>query len=149
MEAIGDWILRQLEDRGWTQAELARRAKIADATLSRIIAGTRDAGPESALAIAHALGEYPEKVYRLAGEGAGAEDEAQRARDDALVLALGGGRGLCRAADHGWHPAAEGRAAADRAVLGRGCAGDAEGVPAVGELVLDARRARHGDATAD
>lgn len=64
---IGDWLLEEMEKRGWTQAELARRAEIADATLSRIISGTRQAGPEAALSIARALGESPITVYRLAG----------------------------------------------------------------------------------
>lgn len=67
METFNQWILNQLEYRGWSQAELARRAGIADATLSRIIAGTRQTGPDAALAIARALGERPEKVFRLAG----------------------------------------------------------------------------------
>lgn len=66
-ETIGDWLLRELEDRGWSQSELARRAGIGNATLSRIISGTRDAGPDVARAIAQALGETPEKIYRLAG----------------------------------------------------------------------------------
>jgi transcriptional regulator with XRE-family HTH domain len=66
-QLFGEWILKELENRGWTQAELSRRAEIADATLSRIISGMRQAGPEAALAIARALGEPPEKIFRLAG----------------------------------------------------------------------------------
>lgn len=67
MEGFGDWLLLQLEDRGWSQSELARRAGLGNATLSRIISGTRKLGPETAISIAEALGESPAKVFRLAG----------------------------------------------------------------------------------
>lgn len=67
MENFGDWLLAQLETRGWSQSELARRAGLGNATLSRIISGLRRAGPDAALSIAETLGEPPEKVFRLAG----------------------------------------------------------------------------------
>ena len=67
METIGAWLLTELEKRGWTQAELARRANLADATLSRIISETRQAGPDTAVAIARALHVPPETVFRRAG----------------------------------------------------------------------------------
>lgn len=66
-ENIGDWLLEKLEERGWSQSELARRAGIGNATLSRIISGARQAGPDVSTAIARVLGERPEMVYRLAG----------------------------------------------------------------------------------
>ena len=67
METIGTWLLQELETRGWSQSELARRAHLGNATLSRIISGSRQAGPDAALQIARALGEAPENVFRLAG----------------------------------------------------------------------------------
>ena len=67
METFGDWLLRSLENRGWSASELARRANLGPATVSRIISGTRQAGPDVALAIARALGESPETVMRRAG----------------------------------------------------------------------------------
>jgi len=67
MGALEEWLLEQIEERGWTQAELARRAGLAQSTLNRIINETRQLGPDAALAIARALGERPETVYRLAG----------------------------------------------------------------------------------
>ena len=67
METFGTWILQQLDNRGWTQAELARRAHIGEATLSRIISGMRGIGPDACLSIARALNEQPEHVFRLAG----------------------------------------------------------------------------------
>jgi transcriptional regulator with XRE-family HTH domain len=67
MNEIGDWLLTQLEDRGWSQAELARRSEISQPALSRIISGTQQAGPDACVAVARAFGEPPEKVFRLAG----------------------------------------------------------------------------------
>jgi transcriptional regulator with XRE-family HTH domain len=63
---FSSWLLAQLEARGWTQSELARRSRISQPTLSRISTGTRQVGPDAALAIARALGESPVKVFRLA-----------------------------------------------------------------------------------
>lgn len=67
METFGDWLTTQLDEKGWSQAELARRAHISQPTLSRIISGLRQVGPDAAAAIARALGQPPEKVFRLAG----------------------------------------------------------------------------------
>jgi len=67
METFGDWLLTAIEDKGWKQAELARRAHIKDATLSRIITGSRQIGPDVAQSIARALKVPPEQVYRKAG----------------------------------------------------------------------------------
>lgn len=61
------WILDELNRRGWTPADLAKKAKIHQATLSNILNGNRKAGPEICLAVAEALGEKPEKVFRMAG----------------------------------------------------------------------------------
>lgn len=67
MGNFGDWLQKQLYDKGWRQAELARRASITDATLSRIMTGTRQVGPDVANSLARALGEPPERVFREAG----------------------------------------------------------------------------------
>ena len=67
METIGEWLLTELEIRGWPQAELARRAGLGNSTLSRIISGDRQLGAEAALAIARALAEDPVRVFRVAG----------------------------------------------------------------------------------
>jgi transcriptional regulator with XRE-family HTH domain len=61
------WILEELSRRDWTPADLAKRADIHQATLSNILNGNRKAGPEICLAIAQALGEKPEKIFRMAG----------------------------------------------------------------------------------
>jgi len=67
MERFGEWLEAQLAEKGWKQAELARRAHISQPTLSRIINDTRKVGPDAARSIARALGEAPEEVFRLAG----------------------------------------------------------------------------------
>lgn len=61
------WILDEVNKRGWTPAELAKRAGINTGTLSRVLNGTRNPGPDLCLAVAKALGEPPEKIFRLAG----------------------------------------------------------------------------------
>jgi transcriptional regulator with XRE-family HTH domain len=66
-QTFQDWLEEEMNRRGWTQAELARRSHISQPTLSRIVTETRQVGPDVALAIAHALGESPVKVYRMAG----------------------------------------------------------------------------------
>jgi transcriptional regulator with XRE-family HTH domain len=67
METLSTWIEEQLQKRDWRPADLARVAGIKDATLSRILNETRQAGPDVCNAIAKALDEPPEKVFRLAG----------------------------------------------------------------------------------
>jgi transcriptional regulator with XRE-family HTH domain len=61
------WINEELERRGWTQRELARRADISPGQLSMVINQSRGGGPEFCKNIARAFGEPPEKVFRLAG----------------------------------------------------------------------------------
>lgn len=64
---FSDWLLLELNDREWTQADLARKAKIKTATLSRIMTGARNAGKQTAESIATALDYPPEFVFRMAG----------------------------------------------------------------------------------
>ena len=66
------WVENELQKRGWSQRELVRRAKrlgykISSGQLSHIISGTRQAGPEACIAIAHALGVSREEVFRARG----------------------------------------------------------------------------------
>jgi transcriptional regulator with XRE-family HTH domain len=67
METFPDWLERELGVRGWNLSDLARRAEVSDATISRILSGTRNAGPEVCVAIAQALNYAPELVFRRAG----------------------------------------------------------------------------------
>lgn len=67
MDSFSTWVLNEVDQRGWTPAELARRAGLNTGTLSNILNGNRRPGPEVCRAIAKALGEPEEKVFRLAG----------------------------------------------------------------------------------
>jgi transcriptional regulator with XRE-family HTH domain len=60
------WLLVELRSRGWSQAELARRAKISKAAISNILSNQRKPGPELCEAIAKAFNVSPEIVFREA-----------------------------------------------------------------------------------
>lgn len=62
-----DWLKKELDDRGWKQAELARRAKLHRGTIANIMTGSRSPGPEFCTALADALGYPVEDVFRRAG----------------------------------------------------------------------------------
>ena len=67
MESFSDWLERELAARGMRPADLARLANIGDATLSRILSESRNAGPDVCLNIAQAFELPPEMVFRQAG----------------------------------------------------------------------------------
>ena len=60
------WINSKLEESGWSQRELARRAGLASVTISNALAGKQSVGIEFCVGIARAFGEPPEKILRLA-----------------------------------------------------------------------------------
>lgn len=61
------WLLDQIAEKGWTQAELARRAGITPGAISHVINEERKPGEEFCRAIARALHIPPETVFRAAG----------------------------------------------------------------------------------
>jgi len=67
MDTFSAWLEEQLHIRGWRPADLARHADIPDATLSRILNQSRQAGPDVCRAIAYALKIEEEIVFRRAG----------------------------------------------------------------------------------
>lgn len=67
MDTFGIWILEELEDRGWSMSELARRSGVTHATISRIVSGERNPSAKMCVAIARALKMQSEEVMRLAG----------------------------------------------------------------------------------
>jgi transcriptional regulator with XRE-family HTH domain len=67
MENFSLWLLNELEKRNWQPADLAKKARISRGSLSNILSNYRNPGPNLCLAIAQALNEPPEKVFRLAG----------------------------------------------------------------------------------
>lgn len=61
------WLQKELNDRGWTQADLSRFSNLSTAAISRMMTGARGIGPDACLAIANALRIPPEIVFRAAG----------------------------------------------------------------------------------
>lgn len=61
------WLITELEDRDWSQRELARRADLSQTTVSLVIAQERLPSPEFCIAVAYALRIPPEDVLRRAG----------------------------------------------------------------------------------
>jgi transcriptional regulator with XRE-family HTH domain len=64
---FAEWLMQRLDEKGWSQSDLARRANIARGTISNILNGTRAVGPDTCLSIAKALNYPPEVVFRKAG----------------------------------------------------------------------------------
>ncbi|MCQ3980231.1 MAG: hypothetical protein DPW09_43000 [Anaerolineae bacterium] len=60
------WLNSEMNKRGWSNSELHRRSGMATSTISMILGGQNKPGWDFCLAIANALGEPPEKVFRLA-----------------------------------------------------------------------------------
>ena len=69
---FSDWLRHELKQRDMDQTELSRRAEmmgypIARNSVSRILSGERDAGPDACIAIAYGLGVSREEVFRARG----------------------------------------------------------------------------------
>lgn len=65
-EEFAEWINEEMEKRGWTNSELARRAKISHASISQVIGG-RKAGVAFCKGLARAFDIPAETIYRMAG----------------------------------------------------------------------------------
>lgn len=64
---LSTWLVNQLNDRNWSHRELGRRAGVSGAAVSRVISGEQNPGADFCAKIAKALGESPDKIFRLAG----------------------------------------------------------------------------------
>jgi len=64
---FGSNLTKLLEQKGWSQAELARRTGRSRTAISDIISGKRAIGRDLALDIADALNIPPAEMFRLAG----------------------------------------------------------------------------------
>ncbi len=66
METFTDWLEHELKKRDWRLSNLAKKAGIDTGSVSRILNGTRQPGPEVCRAIARAFNYSPEIVFRQA-----------------------------------------------------------------------------------
>jgi transcriptional regulator with XRE-family HTH domain len=62
-----DWLEKQLREREWTQADLARNGSMNQSVISNLVNGKRNPGKDVCVAIARALHLPPEEVFRRAG----------------------------------------------------------------------------------
>ena len=61
-----DWLIRQVEARGWSYRELSRRAGLSPSAVSKVVSRERNPGFDFCVNIAKPLGMEPEEVLRLA-----------------------------------------------------------------------------------
>jgi transcriptional regulator with XRE-family HTH domain len=62
-----DWIKKEIDKRGWTQAELARQTKLSPSQITRLFNGERGVGETGLVAIAHAFRLPANLVFEKAG----------------------------------------------------------------------------------
>ena len=61
------WLQAELDQRGWNQADLARKSGVSTGQIARLMSGERGLGEDSVTAIAKALHTPVNIVYRAAG----------------------------------------------------------------------------------
>ena len=67
MNDFTNWLNKEMDSRGIKPADLAKTAKISQATLSMILSGQRGLGPDVGLNLAIGLNLPPEVIFRKAG----------------------------------------------------------------------------------
>ncbi len=63
---LRSWLNNELNDRGWSHRELARRSKISQAQISGFLSGERGIGLDTINAISRVLQIPPEKLLEMA-----------------------------------------------------------------------------------
>ena len=64
---FGAWLTGELERRGWSRSEAARRGGVSASMFDKVINGHALAGPDFCNGVARAFRIAPETVFRLAG----------------------------------------------------------------------------------
>ena len=64
---FAEWLIKELRNRGWTQADLARESGLTSGGIAHLVNRTRNPTAESCKVIARALRYPPEIVFRAAG----------------------------------------------------------------------------------
>lgn len=83
-----EWLVKELEERGMSQAELSRKSGVSTGGISDIMTGRREPGDKTARKIAQALEIPAEEVYRAAGLLSG-HPERTREIDQIMTLVEG------------------------------------------------------------
>lgn len=61
------WLSQEIEQRHWSHRELARQSGLSNSLVSKTLSGKMNVSITFCYKVAHALGESPEKLLRLAG----------------------------------------------------------------------------------
>jgi len=64
---FSEWLRLNLNENNWSQAQIARRSRISEGHISRLLAGLAKPGEDAAKAIAHAFHFSEEEGLRVAG----------------------------------------------------------------------------------
>jgi len=80
---FSEWLIQQMDERGWTKADLTRNAKLSSGTISNIISGRRSPGIDTCRKIARAFQMPARMVLTAAGWV-----DAERGRTDSQDIAL-------------------------------------------------------------
>jgi len=67
MTEISEWLDQQIQERGWSSSELARRAGISQSSVSNVLTGKQIPGLEFCKGVARALGMRTEELLQRAG----------------------------------------------------------------------------------
>ena len=70
------WLQSELDKRNWRPTDLAKRSRISDAAVSRILRGERNADTETLLSFANVFQISPLTIFRKAGLLPEGEDES-------------------------------------------------------------------------
>jgi transcriptional regulator with XRE-family HTH domain len=81
-----EWLSAEMKTRGWSQAELARRANTSRSAINGLLSGWRGPGPDLARSIAHALKLPDETVFRAAGLLSPVSDDEAKFEDWKYLL---------------------------------------------------------------
>lgn len=66
-ELFSDWLLREINERGWSQADLSRAANVSRTAISNVLSQQRQPGPDFCQSIAKAFGYPAATVFQKAG----------------------------------------------------------------------------------
>jgi len=80
-ETFAKWIVDEVERRGWSYSELARRAEVSTAQVSDVVNLKSNPGDKFCLGVARAFRMSPSEVFRLAGRLPSIPAEIEREKE--------------------------------------------------------------------